>query len=62
MSFYAKKIIFNITQFDLDRMTEMRIKKGLSQSQYIRQAIVMHVAGHKTQELERGFSAQEVDQ
>lgn len=53
-SFYAKKIIFNITQFDLDRMNEMRGKRGQSQSEYIRSAIRMHVAEHKIEELSRG--------
>lgn len=53
-SYYAKKIIFNITQFDLDRMNEMRNKRGLNQSDYIRSAIRMHVAEHKIEELNRG--------
>lgn len=57
-SFYAKKIIFNITQADLDRMTDMRNKRGLEQSEYIRRAIRMYVAEHKITEL----SQPEVDQ
>lgn len=57
MSFYAKKILFNITQSDLDRMTEMRTKHGLQQSEYIRRAIRMYVAEQKLEELRKaGFN------
>ncbi|GLQ05869.1 ribbon-helix-helix protein, CopG family [Sneathiella chinensis] len=51
MSLFAKKILFNISQFDLDRMTEMRVKRGLDQSEYIRRAIRMYVAEQKIEEL-----------
>ena len=61
MSIYAKKILFNITQTDIDRMTEMRKKHGLQQSDYIRRAIRMYVAEQKIAELGRGPSAQEDD-
>ena len=53
MSFYAKKLIFNITQTDLDRMTAMRLKHGLQQSEYIRRAIRVYVAEHTIQEMNR---------
>jgi len=51
MSLYAKKILFNITQADWDRMSQMRSKRGLSQSSYIRRAIRMYVAEQKIEEL-----------
>ena len=54
MSKFAKKIIFNISQHDLDRMTEMRGKLDLDQSTYIRQAICMYTAEQKIEEFRRG--------
>lgn len=57
MTQYAKKIIFNITQSDLDRMNSMRNKRRLSQSEYIRRAIRMYVAEQKVEELQCGGDA-----
>lgn len=54
MGIYDKKILFNINQTDLDRMTDMRTKRGLDQSEYIRRAIRMYFAEHKLEELRRG--------
>ena len=51
---YAKKILLNISQSDLDRMKTMCAKHGLSQSEYIRQAIRMRVAEHVIQDLKSG--------
>jgi len=48
---FDKKILFNISQTDIDRMTEMRLKHGLDQSKYIRRAIRMYVAEQKLEEL-----------
>jgi hypothetical protein len=54
MTQYAKKILFNISQTYLDRMTDMRTKRGIDQSEYIRRAIRIYVAEHKIEELRRG--------
>ncbi len=48
---FDKKILFNISQTDIDRMTEMRLTRGLDQSEYIRRAIRMYVAEQKLEEL-----------
>lgn len=53
MPTFAKKIIFNITQTDLDRLTGARTKLGLQQSEYIRRAIRMYVAEQKIEELDQ---------
>jgi metal-responsive CopG/Arc/MetJ family transcriptional regulator len=42
--FYAKKILFNITKTDLDRMDDARGKLKLTTSDFIRQAIRAYVA------------------
>lgn len=48
---FDKKILLNISQDDVDRMTEMRIARGLNQSEYIRRAIRMYVAEQTLEEL-----------
>ena len=42
--YYAKKILFNITKTDLDRMDDARGKLKLTTSDFIRQAIRAYVA------------------
>ena len=42
--FYAKKILFNIAQADIDGMNEIRAKLGMSQSDFIRNAIRTYTA------------------
>ncbi|MEH6477837.1 MAG: ribbon-helix-helix protein, CopG family [Sneathiella sp.] len=52
---FDKKILFNISQVDADRMTEMRLARGLDQSEYIRRAIRMYVAEQKLEELSSSY-------
>jgi hypothetical protein len=51
---YAKKILFNIEQNDLDRMTTMRTKRKLDQSEFIRRAIRVYMAELFIEERKRG--------
>jgi hypothetical protein len=55
-SFYDRKISFNITTYDDDRMTDVRRKLNLEQSEFIRRAIraftVHHMAEIFRQEYE----------
>ena len=43
-SYYAKKILFNITKTDLYRMDLVRSKMNLEKSEFIRRAIRAYVA------------------
>ena len=54
MSRYAKKILFNISQNDLSRMTTMRTNRGLDQSEFIRCAIRCYMADLTLEEMRRG--------
>jgi len=54
MTRFAKKILFNIEQHDLDRMTTMRSKRGLDQSEFIRCAIRCYMADLTLEEMRRG--------
>ena len=45
--FYAQKILFNITQADLDGMDAARAGENLTQSDFIRKAIRAYVAEQK---------------
>jgi len=51
ISKFDKKVLFNISQTDVDRMTDMRLARGLDQSEYIRRAIRMYVADQKLEDL-----------
>jgi hypothetical protein len=51
--FYAMKILFNITQSDLDCMAVARDKVGLTQSEFIRRAIRSYAAEQKVAEYMR---------
>jgi hypothetical protein len=53
MSQYAKKILFNIAQNDLSRMTTMRSARGLEQSEFIRRAIRVYMAELTIEEMRR---------
>ena len=57
-SFYAKKIIFNITETDLYRMDLVRSKMGLEKSEFIRRAIRSYVAEQMVAEFK---NSREVD-
>jgi len=52
---FDKKILFNISQTDDDRMTEMRLSRGLDQSEYIRRAIRMYMAEQKLEDLSSSY-------
>jgi metal-responsive CopG/Arc/MetJ family transcriptional regulator len=53
--YYAKKILFNITKLDLDRMDDTRGKMNLEKSEFIRRAIRSYVAEQKLAEFERRY-------
>ena len=50
MSQFRKKILFAITQQDLDQIDDMQAKRKLSQSEYIRRAIRVYAAELKIEE------------
>jgi hypothetical protein len=54
MKKFAKKLIFNIAQNDLDHMTTACIKEGVDQSEFIRRAIRVRVAEQRLAEISAG--------
>ena len=54
MKKFAKKLIFNIAQNDLDHMTTACIKEGVDQSEFIRRAIRVRGAEQRLAEISAG--------